>query len=551
MKKNKNKVHILPLGGLEEVGKNMMVIEYKNELIIIDCGLRFSTPETPGIDFMVNDFSYVINNASKLKAVVITHGHLDHIGSLGYLLEKVTCPVFCTDFTRKLIAKILDEKHGHLKVSYKKITPGNVFEIGSFSIEGIRVNHSIIDAMSLAITTPAGVLIHTGDWRIDEKPTYESKIDIERFKAYGKKGVLCLFSDSTNAVKEGYNVSESIISQTLENIFLTAKARILIATFSTQVTRIKEIINLAKVFNRKVAVVGRSMINMISVSLRFDVLEDSDLFVDIKSVNDLDPSKVVILTTGTQGEERAGLILMAQGQHKHVKLNKKDTVILSSSFIPGNEFPIKKLLNHLHKNEINVITSKDMEIHTSGHASKEELKDLIGWVNPTYFVPIHGESIQLVHHKKLAMEKGIAEKNIFVIDNGTKLELSESGAKIIGRINLKGFYTVGANLFMINDTLFKERLELCEHGAVSLNIMVKELKLCHLEISTKGLIDRDTDHETLKEIQALIAKIIEAHLPEMYKDKKKVELKIKKELRRYFLSRLNKSPLVFFHVLVY
>ena len=543
-----DKLHITSLGGLEEVGKNMMVIEYKQEIIIIDCGLKFPKIDTPGVDFVINDFSYIKNNQKKLKGLIITHGHLDHIGAIPELLKIIDIKIYCTKFTQLLIEKVFNNYPNLSKPKYHFYTPNKHFSIGSFDIEGIPVNHSIIEACSFAITTPIGTIIHTGDWRIDSESNNNEQIDINKFKSYGEKGVLALFSDSTNAVKKGYNLSERSVSENLEDVFLTFKGRIIIATFSTQINRIKEVIHLSKLFNKKIFVSGRSMINIIEASMNLNILEESNLFIKPKDIKKIKPENTVILTTGTQGEEKAGLLLMAKGTHRFITLNKKDLIILSSSFIPGNEYPINNLLNLLYKKELNIITNKDKDIHATGHASIEELKSLINWVKPKYFIPIHGESIQLVNHKKIAIEEGIDEKNIFLISNGHKLEVGKKESKITDKIKLKSVYKEGKKTQILNNELFDERQALNQNGVIFLFIHISKLSVKDVEIQSKGFIDKNNGNKVTSFIKDLVINKANRSIDKIGEVDNKFEIGLKKEVRKYLRKELDKNPAIFLKV---
>ena len=543
MQHKKESVYVTPIGGLEEVGKNMMVIEYKEDMIIVDCGLKFPKLDTPGVDFVINDFNYIKQKSKNLRALVITHGHLDHIGAIPELFNIIKVKVYCTKFTKSLIDKMFDNYPKTPRPNYQYFNSNKKFTIGHFTIEGIPVNHSIIEAHSLAIETKAGTIIHTGDWRIDTKSNNNETIDIKKFKEYGKKGLLALFSDSTNAVKKGYNISEDSVSENLENMFLTTKGRLIIATFSSQINRIKEIIHLAKVFNRKIAIIGRSMQNMIELSSNLNILKKKDLFIDKRKIKNIAPEQLVILSTGTQGEDRSGLWEIANDSHKYVSLNKNDTIVFSSSFIPGNEFSINKLLNLLHKKELKIITSKDMDIHTTGHASVEELRTLIRWTKPQYFIPIHGENIQLINHKKIALKEGIAENNIHILENGQVLALDQHQAKVVDKVKLKTFYREGNKNQVINKELFDERLALSENGVVFIYLVIKELKLQEVEIKTKGFVDRN-NAAVIQEIKDLVIDYVGNNTNQI-KNKDDLEILIRRYIKKYLLKTINKTPTLF------
>ena len=551
-KKNSDNLYITAIGGLEEVGKNMMVVEYRNEMIIIDCGIKFPKVDTPGVDYLFNDFSYIIENRHRLLGLVVTHGHLDHIGAIPLLLEKIKTPIYCTTFTQSLIESILErDRRKKPEVDYHLFEASKPFSLGSFRIEGIRVNHSIIRAVSLAVKTPVGTIIHTGDWRIDEAPKYEKKIDIEKFKEYGKEGVLALFSDSTNAVKKAANPTETKVSEALENVFLTTRGRIIIATFSTQLSRIKEIMSLANIFKRKVAVVGRSMNNVISIAMDMNFLEHSDLFIELDKIKTLPPNELVVITTGSQGEKRAGLQLMALDTHRTVKLTKDDTVILSSSFIPGNENSINVLLNQLYKKEVRVITNKDKEIHTSGHASEEDLKAMIDWVKPAWFIPIHGETIQLVSHKRIAMEKKVPEEKIILIANGDKIEIAEGSARVVSKIKLTPYVWEGFSQGPLNRELMETRLTLSQNGVLCASIYVKNLELVSLDLDIRGCVDTRHNGRVMGELRSLITDCVMAKMTYLTSEQGKVEKEIKRRIEKYMRKNFDKSPLVFLSLFVH
>ena len=401
---------------------------------------------------------------------------------------------------KKLIEKVLSNNYLNISIEYNLFKSEN-FQLASFKIIPIKVNHSLIEAVSFAIETPVGTIIHTGDWRIDEEPTNTYKTDEKKFKELGEKGILALFCDSTNAIKNNMNLTEQSVSEGIEDVFLTAKDRIVIATFSTQISRIKDIINLCKLFKKKIAVTGRSIENMVKISHEEDnTNQHQDVFISIQEINKIQSNQLVILTTGTQGEINAGLKMMSKNKHRFVKLNKKDTIVLSSSFIPGNENSINNLLNDLYSLDLKVVTYKDKNIHTSGHANSNDIRTLIDWVKPKYYIPIHGEMIQLISNKNIAVEKNIPLKNIFIIQNGSQLEfMNESisnvqkdylntNCQVLDTIKLKRHYQYGNDIFAIEEGLFEDKQLLADEGVCFLNIKLNNNQIQNISIASRGFL---------------------------------------------------------------
>ncbi len=418
-------VKLIPLGGLNEIGKNLTVLEYKNDILIIDCGLSFPDDEMFGIDIVIPDFRYLEKNREKLRGMVLTHGHEDHIGAIPYLLKSVNVPIYGTKLTLGLVENKLKE-HG-LKAKLNTIKSGQTFKVGEFKIEAIRTTHSIADSICLAIDTPAGVIFHTGDFKIDYTPLHGKPIDFQRLAKIGEKGVLLMIADSTNAERKGYTPSESTVGIALENIFRNCTNRIIIATFSSNVHRVQRIIDTAVMFNRKVAISGRSMINVVNIAKDIGYLKIPDkTLVDINKAKNIKDSELVIITTGSQGEPMSALARMASNDHKAVHTKKGDVVILSSTPVPGNEKTVSNVVNRLFERGAEVIYSDIADIHVSGHAAEEELKLIQSLIKPKYFMPVHGEYRHLRRHAMIAESLGMPKDHIFILANGEILSLKKN-----------------------------------------------------------------------------------------------------------------------------
>ncbi|MGN1098294.1 MAG: ribonuclease J, partial [Clostridia bacterium] len=455
----KSKLKIIPLGGVQEIGKNLTVFEYGGEILVLDCGMAFPDDNMLGVDSVIPDMTYLMNNKEKVKAVVITHGHEDHIGSIPYLLRSINVPVYGTRLTLGLVEQKLKE-HGILSVSkLNRIQAGDVVQIGNnFKVEFIRVNHSISDAVGMAITTPAGTVVHTGDFKIDTTPILGSMIDLARFGELGKQGVLALMSDSTNAERPGYTMSERTVGEKFEEIFKNTKQRIFVATFASNVDRVQQIINAAVQNRRKVAVSGRSMVNIIEVASILGYLKIPEgTLIPIEDVKKYHDHQLVIVTTGSQGEPMSALTRMAYSDHRKIEITRGDLVIISASPIPGNEKTVSNVINELYKKGADVIHQSITEVHVSGHACREELKIILGLVKPKYFIPVHGEERHLKRHAELGAEMGIDKKNIFRMEIGQVLEMDQSGAKVTGTVPGGAVLVDGYGVGDVGNIVLKDR----------------------------------------------------------------------------------------------
>lgn len=473
---NSGKLRIIPLGGMREIGKNLIVYEYGNEMIIVDCGIAFPEEDMPGIDVVIPDFTYILQNKEKLKAILLTHGHEDHIGALPWLMRDVKVPVYGNRLTLELVRQKLNDRGTGVKgVDLKPINPGQIITAGCFQAEFIHSNHSIADANCLAIRTPAGIIFHTGDFKVDHTPINGDSIDLGRIAAIGNEGVLLMLCESTNVEKEGYSPSESTVGETFIELFGKAKGRILVATFSSNVFRVQQIISAAEAYNRKVALIGRSMLNVFNAANSLGYLKmRPDTLIDINDIDKFNPDELVIITTGSQGEPMSALTRMAFSEHRRVEIQPEDTIILSASPIPGNEKPIYRVINELFKRGAHVIYESLSEIHVSGHAYREELKLMHKLVKPKYFIPGHGEYRHLYQHAELAHDLGMEWENIFLLNNGDIFEYKNNKANIAGFTSAAGIMIDGSGMGDVDNLVLRDRLLLADDGVVSVFVAISK-----------------------------------------------------------------------------
>ena len=457
-------MQIIPLGGLGEIGKNMTVIRYDNQMLLIDAGLAFPEDEMLGIDIVIPDYSYLIEHKDMLLGILVTHGHEDHIGALPYLLRDLDVPIFATRLTLGLIQSKLKESNlNNIKATV--VQPRDVVKLGVFRAEFIRVSHSIPDSVGIAIHTPLGTIVHTGDFKLDHTPVTGDILDIHKFSELGDKGVLCLMSDSTNVERPGFTMSESRVGLTFEESFRNAKDRIIIASFASNVHRIQQAITAAYKTNRKVAVVGRSMVNVVTIASELGYLDIPEgTLVDVDEIVGLPGNQACILTTGSQGEPMSALTRMAMNDHRRVEIQPGDTVIISASPIPGNEKSVARTIDHLFKLGANVIYESVNGVHVSGHASQEELKLMLNMVRPQYFIPVHGEYRMLIKHAQLAEQLGIARENVFVAENGSIIEFTRHGASIAGKVTAGKVLIDGLGVGDVGNIVLRDRKQLSQDG---------------------------------------------------------------------------------------
>ena len=544
------KMKIIPLGGLNEIGKNMTVYEHGGEMIVVDCGLAFPSDDMYGIDLIIPDVSYLVKNKSRIRGLFITHGHEDHIGAIPYVLRQVNMPVYCTRLTAGLI-KLKLEEHGLLK-STKLITveAGEMIKVGKFYVEFIHVNHSIADAVAFAIHTSMGVIIHTGDFKIDSTPIDGEVIDLGRFGELGKEGVLALLADSTNVERPGYTMSERIVGKTFERLFNGCKQRIIVTTFASNVHRIQQVIDAAATYGRKVAVTGRSMENIMKVATELGYMKiPKNTVVDINKIKSLPLDKQVIITTGSQGEEMSALYRMAFSQHRQVDVGPGDRVIISASAIPGNEKTISRVINELFRKGVDVIYDKSDPLHVSGHACQEELKIIHALIRPKFFIPLHGEQRHLRRHVQLAMEMGMDRRNIVLPDIGSVIELTTKTIKIADTPAPAGAVLVdGSGVGDVGAVVLRDRKILAEDGMVVIIINVQNGQLLsEPEIITRGFIYVKESEDLMNELRDVAYNAAQGVIGKGGKNSKDMgELRgaVKSAVSNYLFKHTKRSPMV-------
>lgn len=545
----KLKLKIIPLGGLNEIGKNMTVFECGGEIIVVDSGMAFPDDTMLGVDCVIPDMTYLINNKDKVKGIMITHGHEDHIGSIAYLLRNVNAPVFGTRLSLGLIEQKLKE-HGILSVAkLNRVTAGDNVKISkNFTVEFIRVNHSISDAVGMAIKTPVGTVVHTGDFKIDCTPIEGSMIDLAKFGELGKKGVLALMSDSTNVERAGYTMSERTVGEKFETIFKGTRSRIFVATFASNVDRVQQIINAAVRNRRKVAVSGRSMINIIEVASTLGYLKIPEgTMIPIEDVKKYQDHQLVIITTGSQGEPMSALTRMAFSDHKKIEIGKGDLVIISASPIPGNEKTISNVINELYRKGADVIHSALTEVHVSGHACREELKIIMGLVKPKFFIPVHGESRHLRRHAILGEEMGLNKKNIFKLENGSVLELTNDSAKVTGTVQAGEILVDGYGVGDVGSIVLRDRKHLAEDGIIMVVVAIhgKTRKLAAPpEVITRGFIYMRDNEGLMEELRKVATISVQDTLISKTHDWNTIKSNVKSALGNFIFDGTHRKPMI-------
>ncbi|MQF99519.1 MAG: ribonuclease J [SAR202 cluster bacterium] len=500
-------IKIIPLGGLGEIGKNMMAIEISNEIVIIDAGVMFPDEGLPGIDLIIPDTTYLKDNRDKIKGILITHGHEDHTGALPFLLRDITAPIYASSLAKGLIDVKLKEHRGIKDATVIAINPGEPISLGVFEAEFFRVTHSIPDAMGISLTTPIGVIVHTGDFKIDHTPVDGNPTDLTKLAELGDQGVLLLLSDSTYANVEGYTPSESIVGQALNQVIANAEGRVMIATFASLISRIQEILNSALKHSRKVAFVGRSMVNNVNMALKMGYLSAPEgLIVSIKEIDTLPRAKAVIVTTGSQGEPTSALVRISSGFHRDINISNGDTVVISATPIPGNENLVSRTIDNLLRQGATVLYDKIALVHVHGHASQEELKLILRLVKPTFFVPVHGEHRHLRAHAELAQSVGVRDSNTFVLENGNVLELTQTKGHIIDQVPSGAMYIDGRKIYDEYNALLKDRKNLSRDGVLVLIIDRNQIE--GTDFISRGFIEE----EELSDIRESILEVIKSTL---------------------------------------
>lgn len=540
-------VNIIPLGGLEEIGINSTVFETENDMILVDAGLMFPEEDMLGVDIVIPDFSYIYENADKFKALVLTHAHEDHVGAIPYLLQNVKAPIYATKLTLGLVKEKLKEFKLD-DVETVEIEPSKRFVIGDFELEAIRTTHSIVDGVGYAITSGIGTIIHTGDFKIDQTPVDGKPFDILKFAEYGSKGVKLLMSDSTNANHPGFTGSEKNIRKALSSIFFSSKGRILLVTFASNIHRIQQVINTAVETKRKVCITGKSMLQNATIARRLGYLDvENSVLINENEIDNYPDNKVVIVTTGSQGEPMSGLSRIALGEHKKVKIKPTDTVVISAKAIPGNERAILKIINSLMRKGADVFFEGNSDVHVSGHASQEELKLMINMVRPEYFMPIHGEYMMRRRHSRLARDLGINKDNIFNIDNGDILKVMKNNVQKVGSIRTGRVFVDGKGVGDIEDLVLRDRLRLSTDGFVVIVVLLNNTTgelISDPEIITKGLLYEEKSQKLLREATMMIKNLINQSDINMKTDAYEIKKKIRKAMNKFLYKKLMRSPMV-------
>ncbi len=544
---------IVPLGGVGEIGLNMTVLECNGDMLVVDAGLMFPDAEMLGVDIVIPDFTYLLENKDRIRGVVLTHGHEDHIGALPFLLKELDVPLYGTRLTLGLVKEKLREHELDTKARLIPVKPRDVVELGCFRVEFIRVTHSIVDGVGLGITTPAGRVVHTGDFKIDPTPVDGEVMDLRTFAEYGDKGTLVLLSDSTNASQGGYTFSEKEVRRGLEDIFGRAKGRIVVATFSSNIHRVQQIIDVAVLHGRKVILNGKSMIANAQIALDLGYLKiPPDTWHRIDALKTLPDNEIVMITTGSQGEPMSALSRMAANEHKHFQIRKGDTIVLSSKMIPGNERGITRIINHLFKRGAEVFYEKVSEVHVSGHASKEELKLMLSLIKPKYFIPVHGEYRHLVYHAQLARKVNIPEENIFILENGEVMEFTEQGAARAGVVNIGRVYIDGKTAGSTADAgvdrvVLRDRMKLAHDGVVIVILGIEKTSgkvVSGPDIVSRGFVFEDASQELLAEVKDVVMDTLTLMIPEAKGDWALVSAKVRASLKKFINKRLERRPMI-------
>jgi ribonuclease J len=541
--KEEDSIKIIPLGGLGAIGNHCTIFEYRDEIIVVDAGIMFPDDEVPGVDFLIPDFSYLEKNKKKVKGIIITHGHEDHIGALPFLLQKLNVPVYAAGLTLGFIKNRLEERPPKETPVLIEIYPRNQVELGHFRLEFIRINHSIVDGIGIAITTDVGTIIHSGDFKIDYSPLDGQVIDLSKFAEYGEKGVLLLMSDSTNALVKGYSKSESSLKEGLTDIFSSARGRIIVASFASHIHRMQQVLDAAYRFNRKVAISGISMEKNFEIAANLNHLNyKKELMIDIREASSLPDKKLVVICTGSQGEPMSALSRMANGIHKHIQIGERDTIVISASVIPGNEKTVNNVINSIMTKGAEVFYDHE-DIHASGHAAEEELKLLISLTKPRFFMPIHGEYRHLKAHAKIAESLKIKQSGIIIAKNGDILELNRRGFRQIDSIDLRRVFVDGIDIGDIESDIIRDRQLMSAEGIIFFTAVIsgkKDLKSAH--ITAKGFIG----HKNKKLVDTIRASA-EADIKNMLKDGNLGEesiSKLDKKIKRNIYNLTKRNPLV-------
>ena len=539
---------LIPLGGLGEIGLNMMAVEYGDTIFVIDAGLMFPEAYMLGVDYVIPDMDYLRQNRSRLSGVILTHAHEDHIGALPFLLKEINVPIFGTPFTLGIVRHKLEEHDLLASTSLHEVLPREQLKIGPFEVEFIRVNHSIVDGVGLAVRTPVGMVVHTGDFKMSHTTMEGMLTDVNRFAQIGEEGVLALLSDSTNVEKEGHTISSHEIGAELARITEAASGRIIVALFASNIARIQQIVNIAKTRGRKIIFNGRSIEVSVSIARKLGYLKIPEgMEIDIDELSTYSDEEVILVTTGSQGEPMSALARMAAGTHRQIKIHSADTVILSSKFIPGNEKAIANIINNLYRQGADVVYEKISNIHVSGHAFQEELKMMISLTKPRFFMPVHGEYRHLVLHSRLARQMGIPEDRLILAQNGQVIELNENGFQIRDSICAGRVLIDGKGIGDVGRSVLKERRVLSEEGLVVVNMAFDEetgIVVYGPEIVSRGFVFETETGYLLQDAQCVILEIVEDITPDVPNRVDKIRARLQTALRQYFFYTIGRRPVI-------
>lgn len=545
--KNSN-LKIIALGGLDEIGKNITIFEYEDEIVLVDCGLEFPDDDMLGVDIVIPDVTYLVRNKNKIKGLFITHGHEDHIGAIPYVLKQVNMPIYATRLTAKLIEHKLEEHRLLRTTKLNIVEQGQIINAGKMSVEFIRSSHSIPDACMLAIHTPAGVVVHTGDFKVDYTPIDGQIIDFARLAELGSKGVLALLADSTNSERKGFTLSEKSIGPVFDSLFEGCKKRIVVATFASNVHRVQQIVNSAVKFGRKIAVSGRSMINMINSARELNYIDAPDnLFIDIDNIKNYTDEQLVIMTTGSQGETMSALTRMANGEHRKVNLTGNDLVIISATPIPGNEKSVSKVINQLMKIGCEVVYSSLADVHVSGHACQEEQKLILSLVKPKYFLPVHGEFRQLMAHRDTAIEMGIDKNNIFITSNGRVLEVNENEAKFTTSVPSGKVMVDGLGVGDVGSVVLRDRQHLSQDGLIvivmSMDGQTGEI-VSGPDVISRGFVYVRESENLMDDVKSFIKEEIDNMVEKHIRDWSTIKSTLKDDVRDFIFNMTKRNPMI-------
>jgi ribonuclease J len=542
---SRDKLRIIPLGGLGEIGKNMMVLELPQDMIIIDAGLMFPEEEMLGVDLVIPDISYVRERQKKLRAIIITHGHEDHTGALPYILRELRAPIYCTKLTRGLISVKLKEHKLLKEADLRLVSPGEKVGLGAFQVEFVRVTHSIPDSCGLAIRTPVGTVIHSGDFKLDHTPVMGEPTDLPRWAELGHQGVLLLLSDSTYAESPGYTPSEQVVGEALDRIMATAPGRVIVATFASLISRVQQVIDAAYRNGRRVFVTGRSMVDNVQMALELGYLSvPENVLAPIDQLSRMQPQKIAIISTGSQGEPTSALVRMASRDHRHIQIARGDTVVMSASPIPGNDMLINRTIDNLCRLGAQVLHTRIADVHVHGHAAQEELKMLLSLVNPHFFIPIHGEYRHLMSHARLAQAMGVPQDNTFILEDGDILELDGKGGKVVGRVVADHVYVDGLAVG-VNQVVLRDRRRLASDGIIVVILTVDKHSgrlVGQPDVVARGFMDTEEAEEILDKARRQVTRALKG--TDHHSEWTEVNARVRDALAQYLYQETRRRPMI-------